>query len=255
MRNVFIKDLERYSFLKKKLWNFNKEYKKISAVKYIGDCSYLYDKLKPTSYEDFLRKYIFDGENKPYPLEDDGFYGKSIDEIYTLAEYYRYLSNDYTIPLEDYLDDLINHIIIETYDGHVRENYIKKCFEDTGYCVESINGDEDSIFGIDMKVYKNKKLTYLIQIKPYTAFYKSPKINDALIIDRKRWFKKEREALNKYSEVDYYYILYMNKGGGKTNWVSKDDSFLFKINELSSLNGDGLLTFDKFKENEIIRLQ
>ncbi|KAA6361669.1 MAG: hypothetical protein EZS28_042804, partial [Streblomastix strix] len=123
------------------------------------------------------------------PRSEDTVY---VNELYNISigrhnePFWVDISELIPIIVENYLDDLINHIIIETYDGHARENYIKKCFEDTGYCVESINGDEDSIFGIDMKVYKNKKLTYLIQIKPYTAFYKSPKINDALIIDRKR---------------------------------------------------------------------
>jgi hypothetical protein len=120
--------------------------------------------------------------------------------------------------------------------------------------VESINGDEDSLLGIDLKVYKDDVLVYLIQIKPYTAFYKSPKVNDALIIDRKRWFEKQKTAMLKYPEADYRYILYVDNGDGRLNWINKDGNYKHKIEELSTLGGEGLLTFGEFMETKILIL-
>lgn len=127
-----IKSNEYYEINKNKL---NHKYNLIYKEKYapksnIGDCSYLYKVFKPISYEDFLNQYM------NCPCDNFSFKthkgndkcGRSREQLKYLAEcYYNDIKKEFPnddVTVQECLDNLINHIIIETYDGHGVERYL-----------------------------------------------------------------------------------------------------------------------------------
>ena len=53
---------EEFNKSKRRLRKYNREWKYFASKTYVGDCSELYRRLKPSSYADFYQKYIMDGQ-------------------------------------------------------------------------------------------------------------------------------------------------------------------------------------------------
>lgn len=190
--------IDEFKEAKRKLWKYNKIWKKYSARRYVGDCSYLYKKLKPISYQDFYEKYTIDGEaNKG---KETTLRGRTKEEIYEIAKQYQN-ECDNTIDIEVYVKNIYMHVIIETYDGQRIENeLINRIHIEQGITLIQSYGDDDAKMGIDMR---NKK--YALQIKPI-SFFRSNK-NVSLIEDRANAFVKKDKCYQTYN-INTYYIIY-----------------------------------------------
>lgn len=223
-------DIQEFYKTKQTLWKFNSIWKKFSYRKWIGDCSYLYKKFKPQSYQDFYEKYIHDGTvNKNTDIR---YRGRTEEEIYQIALKYRSLS-DINIDLDVYIKNIILHTIIETYNGQKIEETIEEYIKDKGYNVTRCYGDEDAEFGMDLKVF-NDKQKFAIQIKPL-SFFKGNK-NESLINDRISAFVKEQKCYEKY-HMKIYYIVYDILKDSKFKLLKNDDKILFRLAQLCYRNG------------------
>ena len=257
-------DYLKYATLKEKSYyeNLKKEivktggvaWKKIAGRPYIGNCSYLFKKLKPVNYQDFFNKYI-----KFLPIiRDDSlkkyeFYGRSIEDLFRLAKKYKELANDSTFTIEDYFDDIVNHIIIETFDGHIIEKYIADILIQKGYQVNEECGYVDAVLGVDIVAKWNNKIKSFIQIKPVTTFLGNN--NQSLINDRINFYNKQKK-LNEWvgygNEKDIEYMIYdksMFDENGEIMFYYIGDRCRFKLNELCDCNGMSLI----LKKNLILR--
>lgn len=191
-------DISAFKNAKKQLWKYNQVWRKYSARKYVGDCSYLYKKLLPTSYQDFYTKYTLDGLIRHN--EDTTLRGRTQEEIYNIALQYQQ-ECDKTIDIDVYIKNIYMHVIIETYDGQKIENEIKqRLLKDYNISLSQSYGEDDAVMGIDMK---NNK--YALQIKPI-SFFRSNK-NISLIKDRAHAFIKRYKCFQKYG-INTYYIVY-----------------------------------------------
>lgn len=233
-----IKDKEYYE-TNKKFFNthYNRQWKTIAGRPYLGSCSYLFMKYKPVSYDDFLQKYLEDYDTENYDeltCRGDKHKGRSEEQLINLAKKYLKLCNNDKVTLEMCLDDIVNHAIIETFDGHQAELVLINLINGLpDFYAQSCEDDMDASYGVDVVVRRkeNNKISNFIQVKPISTFLGDK--NRSLVEDRKNFFNKQ-EKLNIYltengqqdeiREIEYmcydkqHYnrtneVLFLNSGG------------------------------------------
>lgn len=240
--NLFI-TYEEYAKSKANLTKYDKIWKEeFAARKVRGDCSYLYEKFKPTSYEDFYEKYVKDGEETYNNRQKTNSYhrGRSIEEI--LQESIRFYNRvmelfpDDTVSIKDCINNFIGRTIHDTYDGHFAENMSEKLLKKYGYTTTKPQGDADSLYGIDRYCYKDNELKFLIQVKP-ESFFANNRFNPK-IRERKIAFSKEIKAEEVF-KVPVYYLVYRRDKLNKSYiaFLMRDNKMAFKLSELCNSNG------------------
>lgn len=260
MIDYSIKSKSYYNELKK---IFNKDYNTIYKHNYapkpnIGDCSFLYKKYNPSSYEEFFNKYIKD-YNDEFSFDThkgDKYSGRSIEQLECLAESYfneikeynkkRKKKNNVTVQM--CFDDLFNHIIIETFDGKIVEKFLAKMIQESSndFVVEECDGYKDSEYGADIIVRKKSDRSYIryLQVKPHTFFAATR--NKSLIEDRKNAIKKEYKLKNSIDSQGFIeYVIYDKDALFLRNEIliaRKGNKTKFKITDL--IFDDGSPKFD-----------
>lgn len=252
MSTLRLKDKEYYNSNKKTFnTKYNKIWKQIAGRPFLGSCSYLFRKYKPTSYQDFFDKYVNDSDTYGYDsitCRGSEHHGRSIEQLNRLAELYHKRCNDKDITVDMCFDDIVNHAIIETYDGHQAELIVMKAIDSTGkYYTEPCEDDIDARYGVDI-IVKNKengKISNLLQIKPITTFLGT--YNSSLIEDRKNFFNKQNE-LNDYmynigrgDEIrNIEFMCYDKQHYDRTKeilFLTENGRMRFNLSELCDLNG------------------
>ena len=205
----------------------------------IGSCTYLFNELKPTSYQDFFEKYINFLQN-----DDKKFRGRSIEEITEMAKDFqetaikKYPDNKLIqkMTFEDFFDLLVLHIIIETYDGHIAENYFKKMYEDNGFEVTEPNENDDAVMGIDFIIKTNDKI-HFIQVKPRTFATSTSSTG----YDRANHFRKEELIKEKYGESASLEFIFYERGNDENDikpyMVNKSGKIRFSLSDVCYPNG------------------
>ena len=214
------KGVEHYRNLKRRFnqndvnTSYNRTYK---LPEYIGYCMRIFERLEPVSYEDAFEKYT----NSGYDTNFDSLNrGRTKEELVAIAKRWMEECPDSMLSLADFYDALILHIIVETYDGDVREKQVKDSLRQAGATIESVSGDEDSRMAIDIKAELNGN-TFLVQVKP-VSFFVGGMTNKSLNDDRKALYKKERRAREKYGANTYFrYLLYDSFETGE--WIVNTD--------------------------------
>lgn len=205
----------------------------------IGSCTFLFNELKPISYQDFFDKYtnFIQGNDKKYR-------GRSIEEIIIMAKDYqekaikKYPDNEFIqkMTFEDFFDLLVLHIIIETYDGHIAENYFKKMYEEKGFDVTEPNENDDAKMGIDFIVKTNEK-THFIQVKPRTFATSTSSTG----YDRANHFEKEKLIKEKYGENASLEFIFYERGDNENDikpyMVNKSGKIRFSLSDVCYPNG------------------
>lgn len=220
------KDFKRTNVISRK---YNTQWKKYAGRNCIGDCSKLFQRLRPTSYYDFYVKYTKDGEETVSNRKEMLHYGRTEDEIEELAKEYQNECCDYSYPLDDYIKNVYMHTIIETYDGQIKEEQVNQILSNLGFTYEKPEGNEDARLGIDFKVFKDGKLSFVIQIKP-KSFFVGHK-NQSLIDDRIGAFHKE-ELVKKKLGVNTYYMVYLADDNGNVEWLAENGKMCFELSRL-----------------------
>lgn len=257
MINSHLKPLSHYSKNKVKFnKSYNYKWKKIAGPKYIGLCSFLfqdfYKKWKETkdtmpSVHDFANYYL----NNTNPVhsnklerDDSIFYGRSVEELYNLSIYYQKLCNNFDIPIEDYFDDIINHAIIETYNGQIREVKLIEEYEKRGFTAEHTSGYWDRYLGVDFIIKKNGIIRDYIQCKPLSTF--SPNANKSCIDDRVGFFHKEDMKKKECEKkgLPYYPTKFILYNQYKNDWVSINGKRGFLLEELIDRQGNTLININ-----------
>lgn len=246
--DVKFKGVKHYVSLKKK-WNKDDPYgltwrNKFSSKPSVGAMVWLCEQMNPTSYEDFYEKYIESGNDTT--VKNKKYRGRTYDEIEDVAIRWRDECKDYETPLSEYYDAIILHTVIETYMGKYFEDKAIKCLEENGFTVEHGTDEEDSLMNIDLKVYKEGKLLYLLQVKPI-SFIIGPKLHTKL--DRLNVFEKHEVGHSKYPGIPYVYLIY----DGDTNmWLynREKERCIFSYDELVKRNGWSVRSAKAMKEDE-----
>ena len=220
------KDFKRTNVISRK---YNTKWKKYAGRNVIGDCSKLFQRLRPTSYYDFYVKYTKDGEETLSNRKGMLHYGRTEDEVEEIAKAYQKDCNDYSYPLDDYIKNVYMHTIIETYDGQVKEEQVNQILSNLGFTYEKPEGNEDAMLGIDFKVYKDGNLSFVIQIKPKSFFLGHN--NQSLIEDRINAFHKEEMVKNKLG-VNTYYMIYVADDDGNVQWLMENGRMCFELKRL-----------------------
>jgi hypothetical protein len=258
-----LKSKEHYEKNKKKFNdNCSLEYKRINGRPYVGSNSWLFKTLKPTNYQDFFDKYLEynTGKSLNPNIEYDHIShlkkgekcGRTLEDLIAIARFYKKSCSHVDYPLEDFFDDLVNHIIIETFDGHKAEKQLKYHFDSNDCKVIETDGDFDAKYGVDLVVKKGNKMSF-IQVKPLSTFIGQP--FPALRTDRKNFFKKQEDLdnfLGKHHEI--LYVLYDKDHLNKYNevvWWKKGDKHTFKLTDLIDSEGNSLNDCWDFKHHKL----
>lgn len=220
------KDFQRTNIISRK---YNTVWKQFAGRNVIGDCSNLFQRLKPLSYYDFYVKYTKDGEETISARPTFRYYGRTEKEIEEIAIQYRNACNDFTFSLEDYIKNIYMHVIIETFDGQIKEQEVGQILSNLGYTYTKPIGDEDSKLGIDFKVFKDNILTFVIQVKPISFF--TGIHNQSLIEDRLNAFTKVRNVLKLYN-VPTYFMIYRINTEGNVEWLIENSKLCFTLERL-----------------------
>lgn len=262
MFNTKIKERSYYEDIKNRIGKkHNKLWKSISGRPYVGDCSYLYSTLKPLNYQDFFDKYVnfINPINEGIKLKKNTNYGRTIDDLTRLAIYYQEQAQDDNFTLEEYFDDIVCHVIIETFDGHQAEKELMNVLTSYGFDVEETEGVMDAEYGVDLIVRKNGELKEFIQVKPISTFVRT---NPSLIEDRSNFYMKQLKLdeyidnnetnLKKRSIIymlyDYQHLI----STGEVLWYYKGNKVKFQLNELTNTNGISIVTIDDFIAKKLI---
>lgn len=226
----------------------------------IGCCSYLCHRFRPTDYQDFLNQYLESGKESKFnytTLKGDYYKGRTLEELKAIAEDYCKAIKVPDITFEMCFDDIINHCIIETFDGQEVEREVCKIITETNnYQVHQEEDDFDAEMGVDITVVDNEgKITNLIQIKPISTFIGNR--NLSLKTDRANFYMKQVK-LDNYLDMaerseDKRLIEYMIydkteyhlTGRLKFLQNKKNNSFRFHLNELCDTRGNSLLKYNE----------
>lgn len=250
-----IKSKEYYDELKAL---FNKKYNLIYKENYspkanIGDCSYLYKKYRPTSYEDFFARYLADADTEfsMKTHKGDRKHGRSLEQLECLAECYFNEIVEYNkkhkkkndVTLQMCFDDLFNHIIIETFDGKKIERFFSEMIKNSSddFVVNECVGPMDSELGVDIIVRKKSDNDYIryLQIKPNTFFAITK--NQSLVDDRRNARAKEnklREIVGEDAKIEYIvYDKHSYLESEKVMIAKMGNKTKFKLSDLIYDNG------------------
>lgn len=262
MPKSILKDLSYYEQNKRKFnKSYNRYWKKIAGPNYIGLCSYLFQKFYDEwkgmhkdiipSVHDFAEYYI----SHINPVKSDSiirmdsrYYGRSVEELYNLASEYQKMCDDYTIPLESYFDDIVNHAIVETYNGQMREIMLINEYEKKGYTAKHTYGKWDKELGVDFIIKdKNGKICDYVQCKPITTFIKT--VNESLIEDRVSFFRKEEDKKNECIRLGWPYyptkfVMYNTEYPNK--WATINGKRGFLLSELIDTDGNNKFDIKDF---------
>lgn len=247
MISAKLKDLQYYRSNKRK---FNRKYnyiwKKIAGPEYLGLCSYIFQtfyyewnnqhpKEKPTC-QDFANYYfshVNHGDDETsVKLPNSTHYGRTVAQLYRLAEHFKTMCNDDKITIEEFYDDVVNHGIVETFNGQMREIMVKERYEKFGYTVEPLNGTWDKDFGVDSLIRNSDgEIVDYIQCKPVSTFLGTK--NESLIADRKLFYNKEEAKKKECKRLGYPYlptrfILYNDRYPDKWCCIGDKKSFLLE---------------------------
>lgn len=224
------KEFKRTNAISRK---YNIQWKKYAGRNCIGDCSNLFQRLRPVNYYDFYLKYTQDGIKTAAERNTFKYSGRTEKEIEELAVQYKNECGDDSFPLESYIKNIYMHAIIETFDGQMKELQINQLLTNMGYTYEKPEKNEDSRYGIDFKVYKGGTLVFMLQIKPI-SFFKGVD-NLSLIEDRLSAFRKQSLVQQRY-KVPTYYMVYKMNDNGTVRWMSENGKLCFELQRLC--NGD-----------------
>lgn len=234
---------EEYEQSRNNLSKYDKIWKGYFAARKVrGDCSYLYEKFKPKSYEDFYNKYIEDGEltyNNRNKV-DSYHRGRSEEEILQESvRFYNMIKDEYpndNVRIKDCINNFIGRTIHDTYDGHFSENMSDRLLESLGYVTTKPQGDSDSLYGIDRYCYKDNELKFLVQVKSRT-FFENNRFQGK-IRERKYAYDKEAKAEEVF-KVPVYYLIYQRDKYDKSYiaFLTRGNKMAFKLNELCDTNG------------------
>lgn len=221
----------------------------------IGCCSFLYHMFKPKSYQDFLEKYLESGKESNFnetTLTGDKLKGRTFEQLKLIAQAYYNAIHVSNVTFEMCLDDLINHCIIETFDGQAAETLVCQLLESTGkYTTVQQENDMDAEMGVDVIVKdKNGKICNFIQVKPVSTFLGYN--NASLKRDRANFYMKQ-------AKLDYYldtndrsedkrlieYMVYDKQKFNDTGklefaYNEKRKNYRFYLNELCDTRGNAL---------------
>lgn len=178
----------------------NKQWYSIISRNTMGDMMYLLNKYNPQSLEDFYNKYTHDTDEDTPPR----YRGRSEGEIMEIAQNYKDKCDDDT-PIEDYVKNTLLHLIVETWDGYIREKQFADYAEKKGYTVRKSNTEDDAKLSIDFILSKDEKDVAMIQVKPLSYFIGNE--NESLKFDRKQAIIKCDKAEAKY-QLPMLYVLY-----------------------------------------------
>lgn len=203
----------------------------------IGNCTNLYRLHKPISEEDFFNKYIqYALEHKDLPISKRGL---SEEELINLANDYMQRGNAVSKKphqFDTYLNDMICHIITETYDGKIQEINFTKFLESLGYKCDYFEGSIDGKYGLDIKVTKSDGKLSAIQIKPISFFTSTRSDVQA---DRINLCVKYEKTLSE-QKFKTYYAIYKKDSNNNILWVKNKDGFRFRIEELFSYDKENI---------------
>lgn len=259
MINEELKSLEHYNINKRK---FNKKYnliwKGMAGWDYLGKCSYLFQEFykewktehnedpTPSDFAKYYFSHTNPNDNEGIMKENSQDYGRSVEDLKALAEHYQKECNNYDIPLEDYFDDVVNHAIVETTLGQLREIKLFEEYENKGFTVEHTSDHWDKNLGVDLIIKKDGIIKDYIQCKPISTFRGNS--NGSLVDDRKMFFKKELDKKKECEQLNmpYYptkFILYDSRKPGKWCYIGEKRGFL--LEELCDKNGHTIMEVDK----------
>lgn len=217
---------------KKVLNKYNFTCMTIINEKRIGSMNRLIDACKPSSPEEFYEAWV--NESLSNTSTDPAERGRSLDELYDLSLEYQ-SKCDKEIPALTYYQDILMHAIYQTWEGRLRENEVRRKFEEHGYTVRHSPYNEDSKLNIDLMVYKDDKLQFLVQVKPISTFR-----NNApwALKTRSKFFRMQALGTKKYG-VPYYYLIYNTHYDTDIKWLYNEnrESFFFTLEELCSTDG------------------
>ena len=220
------KDFQKTNRISRK---YNMQWKKYADRPSIGDCSNLFQRLRPTDYYDFYLKYTKDGEETVHNREVFKHCGRTEEEIEEVARKYMAECGNTSFTFEDFVKNVYMHTIIETYDGQTKEQDVNQILANLGYTYEKPEKEEDSRFGIDFKVYKDGKLVFVLQIKPISFFLGSK--NYSLIQDRIGAFEKQSLVMDRL-HVPTYYMVYKADDNGNVGWLTENGKLCFELKRL-----------------------
>ena len=223
---------------------------KYSRRKSVGPCQDIARGTTAKSYEEFFEYYLQNANSKlDEPINKRGC---TLDELEMVAYNWMMESgNPYGLDLKTFFYGVIMHVIIETYMGKLKEIEAMDAFTKCGFHIIESTSDEDAEMGIDFKVCDDKKMKWLVQIKPI-SFVLGCKPD--LINDRKYVFNKHALGHEKYPNIPYVYMFYNPKEGGKWVYNSPKNTYFFKYNELIGTNGYPLFNKEEFLAKQVEKI-
>ena len=238
--NYYRKDIKNKHSKYSKIWKYG-----YSPSNVIGHCTELFKKHKPYNHQDFLNKYLI--------------YGRNPSQIENIAQRYLNEIKDNNVTLEECIDIIILHAVIETFDGCIVENKLKETLLQNGWWVKDVEKhSDDTKLGIDM-IATNQEDVIVFQVKPDTFIKTKYPTKADLINDRIICYEKEFNALSKYTLINKYkYLFYDSLHYQNTNeilFLYYNNKCFFNVCEIINKNdGSSIINYKDFQKFNKISL-
>ncbi len=257
MSSYQLKDKTYYES-NKKVFNllYNDIEKKYITRPKIGCCSYLCHRFTPTNYQDFLDKYLESGQKVKFDfntLRGDYYEGRTIEMLQAIANACCKEINVPSITSDMCFDNIINHCIIETFDGQAAEREICDVISKSkNFSIKQEDGDVDTEMGVDITITdKEGNVTNFIQVKPISTFMGNN--STSLKYDRANFYLKQVKLDNYLDQAErseekrlIEYMIYDKteyNRSGKVKFLKnkKNGTFRFLLKELCDTRGNSLI--------------
>lgn len=204
-----------------------------SSSSSIGNCTNLYRKLQPTSYEDFFVKYFnFAEQNLHLNIEERGL---TTSEFIRMCLQYKDVAERNTkerYPIDIFIYGMLCHIIVETFEGQKKEEDFKKYLQKLGCECDSYDGKIDGRYSVDIKAIKKGK-EQAIQIKPISFFLSTAYDT---VQDKLKMQRNYHEVLEKFGIETFYGVYIIDENTREIKWLKNGKQFVFTLKDL--LNED-----------------
>lgn len=209
-----------------------------APVSKTGKCVECYNNWFPTLKESVYNKFSYEDFGKYYfknckPYEEIVEVAKLLQSLFAEHESEFLDKKDEILNLDNIIDLIVLHSVIETFFGTTIENRVANYIKEKG---RQVIKDEnlDRTYGIDLLVESKDKGKFVgIQIKPISFFIGK---KQDLVEDRQKAFEKFNKLRAERPDIEQlFFVIYKKEGNGMVKYLDNNGNIFHEFLSLEDM--------------------